>query len=51
MEDLAAVFAASLEVMQVPMTLYGFTFSWWDVLIWGTLATVVGTLIVRFLWK
>ena len=51
MELFGAVLSAAMEIMKTPFTIFEFTFSWWDVLIWGALATVGGTLIVRFLCK
>lgn len=50
MEDLALLFTKTLEVMQIPFTIYGFTLSWWDIFIWSSLAAVVGYFIWRFLY-
>ena len=43
-----AVLTAAYEVMQIPITVEGFTFSYWDVFIWGLLAIAVGAAIMRF---
>lgn len=51
MEDLAAVFQHSASIMQIEFTIYGFTLSFWDILIWSTAALIIGWLIVRFLTK
>ncbi|MFQ9763230.1 MAG: hypothetical protein ACLRYE_08340 [Gemmiger formicilis] len=34
MEQFTAIFTAVLELFQHKFTLYGFTISYWDVLIW-----------------
>lgn len=49
MEVLNTLFAAAYELMDTPMTLFGFTFSYWDVYLWSILAIIIGALIVRFL--
>lgn len=41
MEDFAAMLALPVQLMQIPFTLYGFTLSFWDILLWGMVATVV----------
>lgn len=48
MEDLKLFFQGVMTVMQTEMTLYGLTFSWWDIFIWSALALVVGSLLWRF---
>lgn len=51
MEIITAIFSGAYDIMQNDLTVFGFTFSYWDVLIWGLAATVIGILIVRFLWN
>jgi hypothetical protein len=41
METLQALFSATLSIFQVPITIWGFTFSWWDVFIWSAVAGLV----------
>lgn len=41
MEDFAAMLALPVQLMQIKFTLYGFTLSFWDILLWGMVATVV----------
>jgi len=47
MSDLAALFAWTLEVFRIEFTLYGFTFSLWQVFAFGAVAAIIG----RFLWE
>ncbi|MCI9403733.1 MAG: hypothetical protein HFF04_08690 [Oscillospiraceae bacterium] len=41
MEVFKAMFAATLSVFQVEFTLYGFTFSMWDVFLWTGVAGLI----------
>lgn len=41
MELMQQWFSAVLGVFQVPMTIFGFTFSLWDVFIWSLVAGIV----------
>ena len=41
MEDFAAMLALPVQLMQIEFTLYGFTLSFWDILLWGMVASVV----------
>lgn len=41
MEVFQTWFSAVLGVFQVPFTLYGFTFSLWDVFLWSLVAGLV----------
>lgn len=41
METMQALLSATLGVFQAPFTIWGFTFSWWDVFIWATIAGIV----------
>lgn len=49
MDGLSAALTAAKDIMQIEITLGGFTFSWWDVFIWSVIAVVVGTLVIKFL--
>lgn len=51
MDIFSAVLSGAYEVLSIDMTLFGFTFSYWDVFIWSLLVVIIGSLIVRFLWK
>lgn len=51
MDNFSAVLSGAYELLNIDMTLFGFTFSYWDVLIWSLIVIIVGSLIVRFLWK
>lgn len=39
--DLSALFSGALSVMKIPITIYGFTFSFWTVLLWSLLAGII----------
>jgi hypothetical protein len=45
MNDLKVFFDGTKSIMQTSMTIYGFTFSWWDVFLWA----VVAGLLIWFL--
>lgn len=47
MDDLQTIFQATMDLFQQDFTLYGFTFSWWNVLLW----VVVASLILRFIGR
>lgn len=49
MEDLAATLNAAAEIMRLPFTIYGFTLSFWDIMIWSVVAGIIVFLIWRFL--
>jgi len=38
MEALGNLFASAVAIFKTPMTVFGFTFSWWDVFIWSIVA-------------
>ncbi len=42
MSDLAALFAWTLEVFRIEFTIYGFTFSLWQVFAFGAVAAIIG---------
>lgn len=48
METFTSLLTTAREMMQIQFTLYGFTLSYWDVMIYGMIAVIVGTLIVKF---
>lgn len=39
--DLQQALAATVAVFKAEMTLYGFTFSWWEVFFWGLVAGLI----------
>ena len=41
MDDLTAIFTAVLGLFRHKFTLYGFTISYWDVLVWGLIAGII----------
>lgn len=48
MDDFAAMLASAANVMKFEMTLWGFTFSFWNICLWGMVASVVLYLLWRF---
>lgn len=40
MNDLKTLFDFVLDLLRTPITLYGFTFSFWSVIVWSLVATV-----------
>ena len=36
------------RIMSIQFTLFGFTFSYWEVYLWSIVAIVIGAMIVRF---
>ena len=51
MELISAMFSTVYEIFNIDMDLFGYTISYWDVFIYGLIAVVIGSLIVRFLWN
>ena len=43
MEVLQSWLSSVLDVFQVPITIFGFTFSFWDVFLWSIVAGLVLT--------
>lgn len=48
MEDLSAMVGLTVAVLQFEMTLWGFTFSFWQIGLWGMVASVALYLLWRF---
>lgn len=48
MEDFSAMIKLSVWLMQHDMTIWGFTFSFWDFLIWSIVAGIVIILLRGF---
>ena len=48
METLTSFFGMVIDLFKIPMTIYGFTFSFWDVLIFSLFASLVCFLIGGF---
>lgn len=40
MDDLMRFFDEVLKFFKMPMTVYGFTFSFWDIALWGCVAYI-----------
>lgn len=47
MSDLQATFAATLNLFKLEFTLYGFTFSFWEVFLF----TIVGGILLSFIGR
>lgn len=41
MEDLKIVLQAVMDIMKIEFTIWGFTLSYWEILIWSMVALVV----------
>ena len=48
MEDFAAMIGAVVNLMKFEFTLWGFSLSFWQILIWGMVATIILGLIWGF---
>ena len=47
MENIKAMFDATLAVFQLPFTIYGFTFSFWNVFLF----VIVGGMVLSFIGR
>ena len=47
MSDIAALFSYIVKLFQIEFTLYGYTFSLWQVFVF----TIVASLVCRILWE
>ncbi len=45
MDAFASALGAVVRVFQRPLTLYGFTFSWWEVFLFTIVASIVAIII------
>lgn len=45
---MSVLFDAVYRVMSIEFTLFGFTFSYWEVYLWSIIAIIIGAMIVRF---
>lgn len=45
MNDIAVLFAKTVELFALEFTLYGFTFSLWEVFLFGAVASIVGRIL------
>lgn len=41
MDFIVSFLTATLDIFQIPITVFGFTFSLWDAFIWSALASIV----------
>ena len=48
MKDLGAALLAAREVLGVELTLGDLTFSFWDILLWSIVATIVVILVIKW---
>nr|WP_325296706.1 hypothetical protein [uncultured Dysosmobacter sp.] len=48
MEDFKAVLQTTVQIMQQPFNIWGFTLNFWDIMIWSLIAGIILVLIVRF---
>lgn len=48
MEDFKALVQATVQIMQIPFTVWGFTLNFWDIMLWSLIAGIIFVLIVRF---
>lgn len=49
MEQLSSLFSATLSIFQTEVSLLGFTFSFWDVFLWSTIAGILIAFIGGFI--
>lgn len=50
MEIFQWLFSATMEIFKIEFTLYGFTFSFWDIFLWTTVAGIVLGFVGGLLW-
>lgn len=48
MEDFAAMISSVVSIMKFEFTIWGFTLSFWQILMWSLVASVIIILIVGF---
>lgn len=48
MSDFTAMLAGAVSIFQTPVTLFGFTFSFWNVFFWSWIAGLVLWAIFKF---
>lgn len=48
--DIGAMFTAFLRVMQIPLTIYGFTFSMWEVFLFTAIASCLLWVLMEVIW-
>ena len=48
MEALGILIGVVVDLMKIEFTVFGHTLSWWGIMIWGMIASLVIYLIVRF---
>lgn len=47
MENLGALFTGVLHLFQTELSLYGFSFSWWQVFLWTAVAAIVARILME----
>ena len=48
MGALTSALSTAYRLLDTNLNLYGFSFSYWDVILWSMIASVIGVMIVRF---
>lgn len=48
MDVLAVIIFAARNLMNIPLEIWGFTFSFWDVFLWSIVIGIIIFVIVRF---
>ena len=51
MDELGTIFGGVVNAFKLPFSLYGFSLSWWDIMIWGIIASVILWIICEVLKK
>lgn len=47
MEDIAALLSSTYRIFNIPLNLYGFSFSFWEVFLFGAVACIIGRIIME----
>lgn len=47
MEYVAALFTSTFEIFSLPLDLFGFSFSFWEVFLFGAVACIIGRIIAE----
>ncbi len=50
MEILFSAFNAIMQGFKTPMTIYGFTFSFWDIMVFSALVSILGYFIGKVIY-
>lgn len=47
MEDFAAMLSTAMKLLQIEFTIWGFAFSYWQIMLFGMAASII----IWFLWE